>query len=135
MPIMPWDQSLDVGVPSMNREHQEILDVMNKIYDAKSQGHEGEFINSLVSKLGGVCVRHFQDEEKLMERIGYPEVGRHKQLHAKLLGQFTQHAEAIRAANGRPADEFFHFLKFWLTSHIKGIDVKYGAHAASNHAA
>jgi hemerythrin len=31
MPIMSWDQSLDVGIPSMNREHQDILDVMNKI--------------------------------------------------------------------------------------------------------
>jgi hemerythrin len=52
-----------------------------------------------------------------------------------LLGQFQQHADAIKADNGRPPAEFFHFLKFWLTSHIKGIDVKYAAHAGAYRAA
>ena len=135
MPIMSWDQSLDVGIPAMNREHQDILEVMNKIYDAKAQGQEGEFINGLVSKLGSVCVHHFRDEEALMEQMAYPGIELHKQLHAKLLGQFSEHAKAIQLAGGRPTDEFFHFLKFWLTAHIKGIDMKYAAHAAPSRVA
>jgi hemerythrin-like metal-binding protein len=129
MPIMTWDASLDVGVAAMNREHQEILDAMNRIYDAKAQGISGFSVNDMVARLGSVCSRHFADEEAYMERVGYPELQRHKQLHARLLEQFTGHAAAIKAAGGAPSDEFFHFLKFWLTSHIKGIDIKYGGHA------
>jgi hemerythrin len=135
MPIMLWDASLDVGVGAMNREHQQILDVMNRIYDASAKGVEGKSINDLVAQLGQVCVDHFADEERYMERIGYPELDRHRQLHARLLGQFQQHADVIKSAGGRPAPEFFHFLKFWLTSHIKGIDVKYAAHAGAHRAA
>jgi len=129
MPIMNWDASLDIGVPAMNREHQDILEAMNRIYDAKEQGLAGASVNNLVARLGQVCVSHFADEEAFMERVGYPDLSRHKQLHEKLLGQFNAHAGTIRAAGGVPHDEFFHFLKFWLTSHIKGIDVKYGQHA------
>ena len=34
------------------------------------------------------------------------------------------------AAKGAPDDKFFAFLKFWLTSHITGIDTKYAEHGA-----
>ncbi|QUD86134.1 bacteriohemerythrin [Phenylobacterium montanum] len=129
MPIMTWDASLDIGVTAMNREHQEILDAMNRIYDAKAQGVSGSAVNDMVARLGSVCVRHFADEEAYMKQVGYPELQRHIQLHARLLDQFSGHAAAIKAAGGAPNDEFFHFLKFWLTSHIKGIDIKYSEHA------
>lgn len=129
MPIMSWDPSLDVGVEAMNLEHRDILDAMNRVYDAVGQGLSGEAVNTLVAKLGAVCVHHFDDEERFMERVQYPDRDRHKQLHVRLLVQFQEHAKAIRQAGGHPTDEFFHFLKFWLTSHIRGIDTKYGAHA------
>ena len=135
MPIMLWDNALDIGVASMNDEHREILDVMNKIYDARAQGRQGAAIDVLVAKLGAVCARHFADEEALMERIGYPGLGSHKHLHAQLLERYTRHAGEIKAAGGVAPEEFFDFLRFWLTSHIKGIDAKYGAHAQASRAA
>lgn len=129
MPIMTWDKSLDIGVAPMNHEHQDILDLMNKIYDARAEGREGAVINLLVSQLGACCTHHFADEERYMAQIGYPELETHKLLHKKLLTNFTQHAADIRAAGGKPTDAFFTFLKFWLSSHIKGVDIKYAAHA------
>jgi hemerythrin-like metal-binding protein len=131
MPIMLWDQSLDVGVAPMNREHQDILDLMNRIYDARAQGREGAAVNQLVADLGGVCTRHFADEEAYMASIGYRELSSHKILHQKLLERFSAYAAEIKAAHGVPSDDFFNFLKFWLTSHIKGVDVKYGLSSAA----
>lgn len=130
MPIMLWDPSLDVGVAAMNREHQDILDLMNKIYDARVRGEQGEAINQLVARLGAICTRHFADEEAYMASIGYRELASHKILHQSLLTRFNGYAEAIKADGGVASDDFFNFLKFWLTSHIKGVDIKYGAHAA-----
>jgi len=130
MPIMLWDASLDVGVTAMNQEHQKILEAMNLIYDARAAGKSGQAVNDLVGRLGEICVSHFADEESYMARVGYSELDRHKQLHKRLLEQFGQHAQSIKAAGGQPTDEFFHFLKFWLTSHIKGIDMRYGPKAA-----
>ena len=34
MPLMQWDESLDIGVPDMNDDHRDILAAMNRIYDA-----------------------------------------------------------------------------------------------------
>lgn len=129
MPIMLWDNSLDVGVGAMNDEHKMILDAMNRIFDATQAGRTGEEIDRLVGRLGAICVKHFQDEEAYMASIGYPGLANHKMVHQGLLERYARHAAEIKAAGGRADDAFFHFLRHWLRSHIKGIDIKYGEHA------
>jgi hemerythrin len=42
-----------------------------------------------------------------------------------LLENFSKHYESFNQ-NGKLTDDFFHFLKFWLSAHIQGIDKKYG---------
>jgi hemerythrin-like metal-binding protein len=132
MSIMSWEPGLDVGVPKINHEHQQILEVMNRLHDAHTAGQSGPAVNDLVARLGEICVHHFSEEEKYMASISYPTLARHQGFHKQLLDQFGQHAQTIKAAGGRANDEFFRFLKFWLTSHIKGIDMKYGPNAAQN---
>lgn len=129
MPIMLWDKSLDIGVPDMNREHQEILDLMNRIFDATAAGEGGAMVNALVAKLGTVCQRHFADEEAYMASIGFPALEPHRILHQNLLARYLEFAAQTRADGGRAGEDFFHFLKFWLTSHIKGVDARYATHA------
>lgn len=129
MPIMTWDNTLDVGVPEMNEDHQEILDAMNAVYDAHTAGKSGDAMNVLVEKLGKVCVQHFTDEEAFMKRCNFPGLATHKIMHAHLLEKFGSHAQAIKAAGGKTNEAFFQFLRFWLSSHIRGVDTKYGAHA------
>ena len=135
MPIMQWDTSLDVGVEAMNREHREILALMNRLYDADRAGQHGAVINQLVADLGEVCVKHFADEEAFMRQVGYQGLASHQELHQRLLKRYGEFAAQIKARWGAPDDAFFHFLKFWLTSHIKGIDMKYGDHVRGGMAA
>ena len=130
MPIMEWDNSLDVGVTAMNDEHKQILDAMNRIFDATQAGGTGDEINRLVERLGAVCVRHFADEENYMASIGFPGQRNHKLIHEDLLDRYGKYAAQIKAAGGRADQGFFHFLRHWLQSHIKGIDVKYSGHAS-----
>jgi len=129
MPIMNWDQTLDIGVEAMNSDHRDILDAMNKIFDAHQAGQTGDAINKLVAKLGDVCVRHFSDEEEFMLKTNYPALNTHKLIHKQLLENYTKHAESIKTAGGKANDDFFGFLKRWLVAHIKGIDIKYATHA------
>lgn len=129
MPIMEWDAALDIGVDAMNAEHQGLLSIMNTLFDKSKEGVEGPEIIALVDKLGAATLEHFQHEEKFMEDSGYPEVDMHKRLHADLLKKFGAHAAKIKENGGRAPDEFFHFLKFWLSAHIKALDVKYANHA------
>lgn len=129
MPLMQWDKTLDIGVAAMNDEHHGLLDIMNELYDAHAAGKQGAAINALVAKLGAACTEHFAHEEAYMQRVGYPGFDSHKLLHTKLLTRYGELAAQMRAGGGKTNDEFFQFLKFWLNSHIKGVDTKYAAHA------
>lgn len=129
MPIMTWDQSLDVHVDAMNREHKDILDAMNRIYDADARGQTGPAIMAMIGELGRITVKHFQDEEAFMASIKFPDLDRHKLVHARLLTNFTEHVGKIDAAGGKASQDFFNFLRYWLSAHIRGLDIKYGEHA------
>ncbi|MDZ4691695.1 hemerythrin family protein [Terricaulis sp.] len=133
MPIMVWDQSLDIGVHDMNREHQDILNAMNEIYDAAQAGQRGAGIMAKVDRLGQVTAKHFRDEEAFMARTKYPDLENHKRMHAKLLRDFAEHRAATEAAGGAPSNAFFQFLRLWLAAHIKCIDLKYAVHSQTQH--
>lgn len=125
MALMQWDDTLDVGVDEMNREHQQLLDLMNKLHDAHNDGRPGREILSILDRLGQATVKHFQDEEAYMERTNYPKFSQHQLIHKDLLTKFGDHSKTIHAANGNIESDFFLFLKLWLAAHIKGIDMQY----------
>ena len=129
MPLMNWDSSLDVGVDKMNDEHQRILSLMNRIYDAREAGQSGPDVIALVDRLGQVTIDHFRDEEAYMEQVGYAGIASHKLIHKDLLDKFTGFAGDIKANGGEVPEKFLTFLKLWLTAHIRGIDMKYGPKA------
>lgn len=125
MPLMVWDDGLDVGVEQMNHEHKGLLELMNALYDAVQSGRSGPETLTLLGELERATKDHFAHEEAYMDRTGYAGAASHKQIHAQLLGKLEHHAANARAANGALDDTFFQFLRFWLSAHIRGIDMKY----------
>ncbi|MDH5671361.1 MAG: bacteriohemerythrin [Myxococcales bacterium] len=128
MPYLNWTPKLDVGVDAMNREHQELIDRMNAFYDA-AHGSSADAIRGALDALGSYVVEHFAHEEAYMDSVDFPGRQNHKQIHKNLLRSYSEYADAI-AETGEVPEKFLNFLKFWLTSHIKGIDTKYGEHMA-----
>lgn len=130
MTILAWDNSLDVKVEAMNRDHRAILDAMNAIHDAVSMGETGPAMNTRIQRLGEITSRHFADEEAFMRRTNFPDFETHQAIHRKLLNDFSDHAQRIASRGGKPGPDFFSFLRLWLSAHIKCIDRKYGDHAS-----
>ncbi len=127
---MEWSDSLDTGVDAMNHEHQGLLDIMNNLYDLAQAGKTGPQITVLVQKLAKATTDHFAHEEAYMQSINYPGYTSHKAIHTTLLDRLAKEADTIMNNSGVVSDDFFTFLKFWLTSHIQGIDKKYGEYSA-----
>ena len=125
MSIMDWEPALDVGVGAMNDEHKQLLSLMNALHDAYKAGETGSSVMQKLDALGAATIKHFADEEVYMESIGYPKLASHKIIHQQLLQKFTQFSAEIRQANGKLEEGFFTFLKFWLSAHIKGVDMQY----------
>lgn len=124
--IITWDKAkLTVHVDAMDREHQTLITIMNKLYDRHGANAPAAELERLLKELGEYTVKHFADEERYMASIGYAGLESHKHIHADLLKTFTKHAEGF-AKTKKLEDGFFHFLKMWLQAHIQGIDRRYG---------
>lgn len=129
-----WDAAkLSTKVTEMDNEHIELIRLMNKVYASVEAKKPFPEIKKELTDLGQYTLKHFTDEEAYMEKIKFPGVATHKIIHKKLLDQFTEYmveTEKTKKVN----DNFFKFLSVWLTSHIMGIDTKYG-HFVTNKAA
>lgn len=128
MSYLEWSNELDVGVEAMNAEHRHLIDRMNRFSDLARGGTRSEALAALAD-LGAYTVEHFRHEEELMQGMGFPELKKHQGVHRRLLEQFSDKSEEYKRS-GDPEDLLM-FLKVWLKSHIKGIDTKYGKHAAT----
>jgi len=128
---LEWNEAkLGLHVPEMDREHQVLISLMNKLHVLREkQASSGEVL-AAINALGEYTVKHFADEETYMARIQYPGIGVHKAVHGHLLAKFTGYSQAYKK-DATLTDDFFVFLKMWLNAHISSVDMKYSQHAAA----
>ena len=124
--LFQWDPAkFSVHVDSMDREHQKLISIMNKLYERSQAGASKSELGLILNELGDYTVYHFTSEEKYFSQIPYAQAQSHKLIHKELLTRFQTHAEQF-AKEGKLSEDFFRFLKTWLMAHIVGIDSKYG---------
>ena len=132
MSYFVWDKSLDVSVQAMNEQHQVLIGMMNALYDKNQAGTAKAELISDAEALYTYVVKHFSDEEGYMTSIGFPGLAAHQKLHANLLGDLRGFIDAFASgADACFSAQFATFLNFWLATHIRGIDTKYGDYARS----
>lgn len=130
MSLMEWDaKKFDVLVPEMNRQHEKLVGIMNKLYDRHAAKASKPELNALLVELRDWTIKHFRDEEAVLEKMQFPQFQRHKSIHQKLIEDFTAHYNTFSAGSGAISPGFFEFLRLWLTSHMMHIDRKYGEYS------
>jgi len=125
-----WNDRLELGAPKMDAEHKILIDKINTLVSELESHSVKSDIPALVrafQDLGDYTVEHFEDEERFMESIAYPQFSSHKRIHQNLLQQLQGFGEQIK--QGQIDDEkLVSFLRNWLISHIMGVDMKYAEH-------
>ena len=128
MTLLEWKDEFSLGVPTMDAEHRRLVDAMNRVHELANAGADKAATDAAIDELVRLTEEHFADEERHMERIGYPDLSRHRRIHVDMLRRVAEHHEAFRAGDGAVSKEFFDFLVHWLAAHICHIDRKYAAH-------
>ncbi|MEJ2612618.1 MAG: bacteriohemerythrin [Candidatus Thiodiazotropha sp.] len=123
---MKWTQE-DYGttVKFCDEQHQELFNRVNSLNTAVSGGERSDIGKSLDSLVEYV-VKHFQDEEKLMEEKGYEDLANHRVVHAELVNTCTELQGKFHANEAEVGADTMTFIKDWLNNHIPIIDRKYG---------
>lgn len=129
---MPWTQALSVGVPTIDEQHKIWFEKAEKLFDAGKKNQAKEYISELLDFLDDYTKKHFADEEKYMQSIGYPEYENQKKAHTAFIAELSKLRTEFKDSGGNIAV----ILKAntmvinWLTNHISTMDKRIGAFAA-----
>jgi len=125
MPLITWNQNLSLGVPEVDSQHQQLVNMVNQLHEAMAQGQGKTVLAPVLTGLLHYTRTHFGAEEQLMQRAGYPQLEEHKKQHEEFVRKVADMKNRFEAGETRLTVEMMNFLQNWLVGHIKGTDRKY----------
>jgi hemerythrin-like metal-binding protein len=125
-----WDDSLLLGDEQIDTRHREIFELVNTLVRSNDEGPNITKLKNTLDFLVNFSAHHFDDEEALQIKHGFPEYEKHKKLHdefkitvTSLVQRFTESGSSPELSN----DVTKTILK-WLVNHIMYEDKKISAH-------
>ena len=126
---MTWTEKLSVGVEVLDDDHKKLVGMVNELHDKMKAGHGKEALGKVLDELVNYTKFHFEREERLFAKTGYPAAFAHKQQHDDLTKQVLDVQTKYKGgAVATLSLDVMDFLRNWLVNHIQGSDQKYGPH-------
>lgn len=125
MEFIEWNDSLSVGVSVFDKEHKQLISLVNKLNHALAAGSAKKTMEDILKSLVNYTKIHFKHEEEYMTLYDYPEYSKHKQEHDALTSQVMDFAQRYESGKASFSLELMNFLKDWLVKHIMGSDMQY----------
>jgi hemerythrin len=92
-------------------------------------GKSKEKLSELIVAMLDYTRYHFDNEERYMKSINYPDFEEHKEKHDSYVSKVTDFYDKIKNGKMVLSLEVTNFLKTWLINHIKGVDQNYARFA------
>ncbi len=123
-----FTKKLETGNAIIDKEHRELIQAVNKLMEACSQGKGRTSMDETIKFLNNYVNQHFSHEEQLQKQSGYPGIAPHKAFHEK----YKQTLKEITARISKSGPTIVELGKLnghisVLISHISTEDKKLGA--------
>ncbi len=128
-----WSKDLELGIDKMDQEHLILVDKINDLVEVLDQNAKVpslQKVQTAFSALAEYTIEHFDDEERYLASVRYPQLQSHQKIHKKLLDQVGEFGRQLDA-NRLDDVKLVSFLRNWLISHIMGVDMQYSKHVHS----
>jgi hemerythrin-like metal-binding protein len=108
----------------MDRQHDILIELMSSLRERAEEGASKAELSDLLKQLSDYTVLHFRAEEACMEAMSYSKLDTHRLIHRDLLIRLREHVGGFETGDGTLSHRLTSFLKFWLTTHIKSVDMR-----------
>jgi hemerythrin len=125
MEKISWKNEYSVGIEKIDRQHQRLFEIINKIIDCCNFTGDKDQAAETIKEMVVYARVHFSDEEKLMRQYEYPNLEKHKKEHNYFIDTTADLAVGYMNNKNTTACEITAFLTIWLTNHILKTDMKY----------
>lgn len=128
-----WNKNLETGNATIDAQHKELIEAINKLLAACSTGQGRIQIKETSAFLLDYTKRHFGDEEKLQLQSKYPDYVNHKKYHEGFVKVVNEIVNELNT-NGSSivlVGKINSAIGGWLLNHITTEDVKVANHIRS----
>ncbi|MDR2072351.1 MAG: bacteriohemerythrin [Spirochaetaceae bacterium] len=128
--LIEWSDRYRIGIPLIDEQHKKLIDMTNTLYTGCLEGDKEARIYFLKTIHEAVdYVRfHFSTEEKLLERIKYPDLTAHKKQHEDFAREIISQVQAFQQGKPFVPNVFVRYLRDWVLTHIAVSDKLYAAY-------
>ena len=124
--FMEWNDKISVGIEEIDEQHKQLLDLINRLYDAMISGEKKlQVARDVLNDLMQYTVVHFAVEESLFRIFNYPDYEAHCAHHSELRAQVIDINRKVQSGEKMVTPELLVFLRKWLTNHIMVEDKAY----------
>ena len=126
MTLLSWSNACAVGVQAMDDQHGILMDTINELHQGLVRECDRDQLDEHLERLIEFSRMHFQCEEQLLERHGYPGLKAHQLAHKNLLRRIREIVDRVENNKGVEVHSLLDFLRVWYGEHIAGPDRQYG---------
>ena len=124
---VPWDDTIKMDIPAVDVEHRQMFALLDQFFALVDEKAATATLARQLNDLLDYTAKHFQREELLLDRAGFPGTARHAAQHGLLLQQMGYFRESFAA--GRATHELTlssgDVFCNWLVDHIRRDDMTY----------
>ncbi len=125
---LEWANSFDVGIDAIDRQHRELIDLLNAFADA-AFGNDASKCQGIAARFFKVLASHFELEERCLFKAGYPRAKEHADEHRAKLAALVKIRDSHLSdpERGGAASCYDALLEFLIGDLLES-DLKYKSH-------
>jgi len=125
MSLIEWRKEFETGVPEVDHEHRELVDIINQLHEHMASGADRSHVTKFLGEVFAKIAAHFALEESIMRKHAYDEYEAHKAEHERLLDEIR---DIMDAQQGKPSaaygDRLSSAVRDWFVDHFKSKDAR-----------
>ena len=128
--VITWSEEYELGNDFVDSQHKRLFELVGNVGKYCLEGWDKNNLSETLDFLLQYTVQHFNDEEALQVKYGFPEYENHKKLHeefeAIVIGKVSEFKE--KGSTKDLKETVNDFVITWLVNHILKEDMKIGAY-------
>ena len=124
MRLMAWKDEYKVGVDSIDDEHRQLIETINRLHEELDSPDRKRTVPGFFRRLLVEIKAHFAHEEEFMREHAFAGFGAHKQDHDLLLDELSDIMEAFERSVEIDSVDLSMRLDAWFFRHFHHYDME-----------
>ena len=121
MTLIEWRKEFETGIPDVDHEHRELVDLINGLHEHIASGADPVRVTEFLGEVFARIAAHFALEELIMRKHTYDEYEAHKAEHERLLDEIR---DIMDGATTEYANSLSTVVRDWFVNHFKSKDAR-----------